>query len=116
VEKDVRVTQVSESEFTVQGHGVHTAYKELTNALKKRDDVEVVVNQYTQTDITHIHTVGLYSLRHLLFSPSKKVVSAHIVPESLVGSLVGVKLWLPLAKLYLRWFYNRADLLFAVSD
>jgi 1,2-diacylglycerol-3-alpha-glucose alpha-1,2-galactosyltransferase len=116
VEKNVRVTQVSESEFTVQGHGVHTAYKELTNALKKRDDIDVTVNQYVQTDITHIHTVGLYALRHLLFSPSKKVVSAHIVPESLVGSLVGVKLWLPLAKLYLRWFYNRADLLFAVSD
>ena len=47
---------------------------------------------------------------------SKKVVSAHIVPDSLVGSLVGAKLWLPLAKLYLRWFYNRADMLFAVSD
>ncbi len=114
--KQIKVTMVSESEFTVQGHGVHTAYVELANALKKRDDVEVKVNQYVDTDITHIHIVGLYSLRHLLFSPSKKVVSAHIVPESLVGSLVGVKLWLPLAKVYLRWFYNRADMLFAVSD
>lgn len=112
----LKVTMVSESEFTVQGHGVHTAFMELTNALKKRNDVMVVVNRYTQTDITHIHTVGLYSLRHLLFNPSKKIVSAHIVPDSLVGSLVGAKLWLPLAKVYLRWFYNRADMLFAVSD
>lgn len=117
VEADViKVTMVSESEFTVQGHGVHTAYVELTNALKKRDDVEVVVNKYVSADITHIHTVGAYSLRHLLFGSSKKVVSAHIVPDSLVGSLIGAKLWLPFAKLYLRWFYNRADLLFAVSD
>ncbi len=112
----IKVTMVSESEFTVQGHGVHTAYVELTNALKKRDDVEVTVNQFGEADITHIHTVGIYALRHLLAPASKKVVSAHIVPDSLVGSLVGARLWLPLAKLYLRWFYNRADMLFAVSD
>lgn len=112
----IKVTMVSESESTVQGHGVHTAYVELTNALKKRDDVEVVVNRFGKSDITHLHTVGLYALRHLLSGSSKKVVSAHIVPDSLVGSLVGAKLWLPLASLYLKWFYNRADMLFAVSD
>ncbi len=112
----LKVSVVSESEFTVQGHGVHTAYVELTNALKKIDGIEVVVNQTGPADITHLHTVGFYSLRRLLFDKSKKVVSAHIVPASLVGSLVGASLWLPLAKLYLRWFYNRADMLFAVSD
>lgn len=112
----IKVAMVSESEFTVQGHGVHTAYVELTNALKKRDDVEVVVNRFGEADITHLHTVGLYALRHLLSGSSKKVISAHIVPDSLVGSLVGAKLWLPLASLYLKWFYNRADMLFAVSD
>lgn len=112
----MKVSVVSESEFTVQGHGVHTAYVELTNALKKRPDAETVVNQTGPADITHIHTVGGYALRRLLFDRSKKVVSAHIVPASLVGSLVGAAFWLPIARLYLRWFYNRADLLFAVSD
>lgn len=112
----MKISVVSESEFTVQGHGVHTAYVELTNALKKRDDTEVVVNTKGAADITHLHTVGVYALRRILFDRSKKVISAHIVPASLVGSLVGAKLWLPLAKVYLRWFYNRADMLFAVSD
>jgi 1,2-diacylglycerol-3-alpha-glucose alpha-1,2-galactosyltransferase len=112
----MRISVVSESEFTVQGHGVHTAYVELTNALKKRGDAEVVVNQSGQADITHLHTIGIYALRRLLFDRSKKVVSAHIVPASLVGSLVGAKLWLPLARHYLCWFYNRGDLVFAVSD
>jgi 1,2-diacylglycerol-3-alpha-glucose alpha-1,2-galactosyltransferase len=112
----LRISVVSESEFTVQGHGVHTAYKELTAALQGRDDCEVVVNRSGKADITHLHTVGLYALRRLLFDRSQKVVSAHIVPASLVGSLAGASLWLPLARLYLRWFYNRADLLFAVSD
>lgn len=112
----IKISVVSESEFTVQGHGVHTAYVELTNALRKIEDVEIVVNKKGPSDITHIHTVGLYALGRLLFDHSKKVVSAHIVPASLVGSLVGANFWLPLARLYLRWFYNRADMLFAVSD
>lgn len=114
----LRVAQISESEFTVQGHGVHTAYKELANALAKRDDVAVSSNKSASadSDITHLHTVGAYALRRLLFDRSKKVVSAHVVPASFVGSLVGAKLWLPFAKLYLRWFYNRADLVLAVSD
>ena len=112
----LRVAVVSESEFMAKGHGVHTAYIELTNALKKRSDVTVTVNKRAHADVTHLHTVGAYALYRLLFDRSKKVISAHIVPASLVGSLVGAQLWAPLAKLYLRWFYNRADLVFAVSD
>ena len=112
----MKVTVISESEFSVKGHGVHTAYVELTNALRKLDDVEIAVNRKVASDITHIHTVGIYALYYLLTGKSKKVISAHIVPASLVGSLVGAKLWLPLAKRYLRWFYNRADMVFAVSD
>ncbi len=112
----MRVTQVSESAFTVQGHGVHTAFVETVNALKKRPGVEIRVNSFGGADVTHIHTVGLYSLLFLLFNPGKKVVSAHIVPDSLVGSLVGARFWLPLARVYLRWFYNRAHVVLAVSD
>jgi len=112
----MKIAMVSESEFSVQGHGVHTAYIELVNAFKKRSDVELVVNTFGSADIRHIHTVGPYSLAHLLFGHGKKVVSAHIIPESLVGSLIGAQYWLPLARWYLRWFYNRADIVLAVSD
>jgi len=114
----VKISMISESEFTVKGHGVHTAFVELTNALRRYTDVEVQVNHEAKrtVDITHIHTIGTFALRRLLFDRSKKVVSAHIVPASLVGSLVGARLWLPFARWYLRWFYNRADLVLAVSD
>ena len=112
----MKIAMISESEFSVQGHGVHTAYIELVNAFKKRSDVEVTVNNFGRADVRHIHTVGPYSLAHLLFGRGKKVVSAHVVPESFVGSLVGAQYWLPLARVYLRWFYNRADVVLAVSD
>ncbi len=111
----LKVVQISESEFSVKGHGVHTAYIETTAALKKRSDVVVAVNSRQAADIIHIHTVGPYALERLLFGKGKKIVSAHIVPDSLVGSLRGAKLWYGLAKSYLRWFYNRADIVIAVS-
>lgn len=115
----MRINMVSESEISVRGHGVHTAYLELTRALQARSDCEVVVNQFLKpvsADITHIHTIGLPSLMKLLFGSGKKVVSAHVVPASLVGSIAGAHIWLPVARGYMKFFYRRADKVLAVSN
>ena len=116
--KRITINLVSESEFTVQGHGVHTAYLEMRHILSTQPNVQLLINAKPQsgTDITHIHTVGLFALRRLLsHRGGKKVISAHIVPDSLVGSLAGAKIWIHVFKYYLRWFYNRANLVIAVS-
>lgn len=112
----LRVVQVSESAFSVQGHGVHTAFVETVRGLKNLDTVEVSENNFKAADIRHIHTFGVYGLAQLLCGRGKKVVSAHVVPASLVGSIVGAKYWIGVMTRYLRWFYNRADVLIAVSD
>jgi len=114
--KKLRVRQISESAFTVKGHGVHTMFVETVRALESRNDVSVSMNTRGNFDVTHIHTIGSYSLFYLIFGSGRKVVSAHVVPDSFVGSLVAAKYWLWAAKLYVRWFYNRADLVVAVSD
>jgi 1,2-diacylglycerol-3-alpha-glucose alpha-1,2-galactosyltransferase len=112
----LKVNMVSESTFTVQGHGVHTAFLEMTHALDVSSEVDVVVNKFRRgADITHIQTFGLYGLLHLLFGSGKKVVSVHVVPDSLVGSIAGAKYFYGFAKLYMRFFYGRADLLLSVS-
>jgi 1,2-diacylglycerol-3-alpha-glucose alpha-1,2-galactosyltransferase len=111
----LKVNMISESAFTVQGHGVHTAFRENFESLK-REGVDIVANHARPADITHIQTVGPYSLRHLLFGSGKKVISAHVTPDSFVGSLIGAQYWYGLAKLYLRWVYNRADGVLAVSQ
>lgn len=114
----MKINVVSESEISVRGHGVHTAYVEMTRALDKRSDCHVVVNNFfksTKADIVHIHTIGLHSWSKLLFGKGKKVVSAHVVPDSLIGSFALVWLWLPAAKLYMKLFYARADKVLAVS-
>ena len=114
-DKKLIVDMISESEFTVQGHGVHTAYKEITDALRKRKDIDIEVNSRRPADIIHIQTMGLYSFRHLIRRGGKKVVSAHIVPDSFIGSIKGAKYWKPLGKMWLKFFYKKADLVLACS-
>jgi 1,2-diacylglycerol-3-alpha-glucose alpha-1,2-galactosyltransferase len=112
----VKVNVISESAFTVQGHGVHTAFTETVDALKTYTDCDVEANTNRPADIVHIHTVGPYSLAKLLWGKGGKVVSAHVTPDSFVGSVVGAKYWYGAARLYLRWFYNRADAVLGVSQ
>ncbi len=114
----IRVNMVSESDISVQGHGVHTAYEEMAVALEKRDDVEVLRGAFGRSvdcDVVHLHTLGSYTWRKLFQKGPKKVVSAHVVPASFLGSIIMAKYWLPLARLYMRWYYNRADKVLAVS-
>lgn len=111
----IRVNMISESEFTVQGHGVHTAYKEITDALRTCEDVDVDVNTNRPADIVHVQTVGLYALGRLLRPGVKKVVSAHLVPDSFIGSLRAAEYWKPFGKMWLKFFYKRADLVLACS-
>jgi len=114
----ITINMVSESDISVQGHGVHTAYVELANALEKRSDTKLIRGKFGKTvdcDIVHIHTIGPRTWRKLLQKGPKKVVSAHVILESLVGSLVLAKYWKLLAKIYMSWYYKRADKVLAVS-
>jgi len=112
----MKINVISESAFTVQGHGVHSAFTDTVDALKTYTDCDVEANTNRAADVVHIHTVGPYSLYKLLRGRAAKVVSAHVTPDSFVGSLVGAKYWYGLAKAYLLWFYNRSDGVLAVSN
>lgn len=112
------VNIVSESDISVQGHGVHTAYDEMATALEARKDVRVVRGEFgrqTDCDVVHLHTIGTRTWRKLLQKGPKKVVSAHVVPQSFIGSIVLAKYWSFAARWYMRWYYNRADKVLAVS-
>ncbi|GIF20112.1 hypothetical protein Ate02nite_28420 [Paractinoplanes tereljensis] len=67
-------------------------------------------------DIVHVHTTGPYAAVLLLTGRGAKVASAHVVPDSLRGSIVGARILRRLIRAYLTWFYNRADLVIAVSE
>ena len=117
--KKVTVNLISESVFTVQGHGVHTAFIEMENLLAKQPSISLLVNQRHArgVDLTHFHNSGFFALRRLLSRHAgKKVSSAHVVPESFVGSIRGATVWIRPFKHYLRWLYIQATLVIPVSQ
>jgi 1,2-diacylglycerol-3-alpha-glucose alpha-1,2-galactosyltransferase len=108
------VNLVSETVDGSKGHGVHTAFVQTKSALE-RSGVDVRVNCADRCDVVHIQTMGLQSLQQLLRARERAVVTAHIVPESLVGSFVLAPLWLPIGAAYMHAFYSLADEVLAVS-
>ena len=52
---------------------------------------------------------------HTICHKKKTLVSAHVVPDSFIGSLIFSELWRPLAKQYLKLVYNRSKMVIAVS-
>lgn len=108
------VNLVSETVDGCKGHGVHTAFVQTRDALA-RSGVDVRVNASERCDIVHIETMGISSLKQLLRARERAVVTAHIVPESLVGSFVLAPLWLPIGAAYMHAFYSLADEILAVS-
>ncbi|MDI6693220.1 MAG: glycosyltransferase family 4 protein [Anaerosomatales bacterium] len=110
----ISVDLVSETVGGATGHGVHTAFTQTLAALE-RAGIDVRVNSAEPCDVTHVETMGPAGLRALLASRGRAVVTAHIVPESLVGSFAFARAWLPIASAYIRSFYSRADLVLAVS-
>lgn len=116
--KKITVNMASESDISVQGHGVHTAYEELLSALESRDDIQIIrggFGRHIACDVYHLHTIGSRMWRKLFDRSAKKVVSAHVIPDSFVGSIILARYWRFLAVWYMRWFYNRADKVLAVS-
>lgn len=109
----------SESDISVQGHGVHTAYEELVAALGKREDISVVRGGFKRKvdcDVYHLHSIGVHMWRKIFDNSAKKVVSAHVIPDSFIGSIIMAKYWRFIACWYMRWFYNKADKVLAVSQ
>lgn len=59
----LKVHMVSETAFVTKGQGVHTAFINLIELLREKDDIEVVINDEGWGDIFHSHTYGPYYFR-----------------------------------------------------
>ncbi|MFH1428160.1 MAG: glycosyltransferase, partial [Candidatus Margulisiibacteriota bacterium] len=109
------VVNLFAEEFIGEANGVTTAFVEAVDALKKRDDIELKINGDEPYDVLHSHTIGAQFVLKSWGKRKKTVVSAHVVPDSFIGSLIFSRLWRPLAKVYLCYIYDRASVVVAVS-
>ena len=106
---------ISETAFAIQGQGVHTAFVDCVELLKRHSDVEVVVNGEGWGDLMHAHSYGPYYFWKGHHYRGRRVFTAHVIPDSIKGSLPMGSLLMPFARWYLRHVYSYADVCIAIS-
>jgi 1,2-diacylglycerol-3-alpha-glucose alpha-1,2-galactosyltransferase len=99
----------------MQGEGVNTAFVECAELLQERADVEVLINSQGHGDVMHSHTYGPYFFLKGLFYPKRKILTVHVIPDSIKGSLPFVKQLMPFVRWYFKQVYSFADVLIAIS-
>jgi len=106
---------VSETPFIMKGQGVHTAFVDLVELLKKRSDVDVVVNNEGVGDVFHCHTYGPYYFWKGVKYKGRRIHTANVIPDSIRGSLPMWQQLFPLVRWYFRLVFSYADVVIAVS-
>lgn len=111
----MKIHVISETQFIMKATGVHTAFMDHVELLREKDDVEVVVNDEGTGDVFHCHTYGLYYLWKGRKYKGRRVLTVHVIPDSIKGSLPLWQLFMPFIKLGLRIVYSYADVCIAIS-
>jgi 1,2-diacylglycerol-3-alpha-glucose alpha-1,2-galactosyltransferase len=111
----MKIHVVSETPFFMKATGVHTAFLNHIELLREKNDVEVVVNDEGTGDVFHGHTYGFYYLWKGRNYKGRRVFTAHVIPDSIKGSLPAWWLFMPFIKLGLKIVYSYADVCIAIS-
>ena len=111
----MKVHVISETPFIMKATGVHTAFMEHIELLREKDDVQVVINDEGTGDIFHGHTYGLYYIWKGRKYNGRRVFTAHVIPDSIKGSLPVWRLFMPFIRLGLKIVYSYADVCIAIS-
>lgn len=111
----MKIHLVTESIFATKGNGVNTAFIDLVELLKEKDDVQVVVNGEGVGDVFHCHTYGPdYFLRGFRYK-GNRIFTVHVIPDSIKGSLPKWKIFMPFVKWFFKKAYSFADVCIAIS-
>lgn len=111
----MKVHVISETEYLVQGNGVHTAFVDHVELLKEQEDISVVVNEKGYGDVFHSHTYGPYYFWKGRHYKGRRVLTVHVIPDSIKGSIPIWQLWYPFVKWYFKQVYSYADVCIAIS-
>ncbi|WP_034550746.1 glycosyltransferase family 4 protein [Carnobacterium funditum] len=114
----IRITMFSSAD-KVAGQGVGSAYSELINLLRKyhAKELEVKINQYYKTDISHYHTINPTFFLSTFFKKrfGRRIGYVHFLPSTLKGS-IHLPSWIEsLFYSYIVTFYKRMDHLVVVN-
>jgi len=113
--KKLKVNVVSESQYGWRAQGVYAVFQTTIRMLEATGEVDVRVNSFARCDILHAHFPGPLYFALAPFYAGRRVMSAHVVPESFHQSTTGWRQLDPLISRYIVHSFNTANLLIAVS-
>ena len=111
----IRLHMVSETAYVTQGQGVHTAYIELLELLTDVNNIAIKINGEGSGNIFHSHTYGPYYFWKGRAYKGRRILTAHVIPDSSKGTIPFWKQLLPLTTFYLKLAYTYADVVIAIS-
>lgn len=111
----MKVHVISETQYVARATGVHTAFVNHIELLKEKGDIEVVVNEEGTGDVFHSHTYFLYYFWKGRKYKGRRVFTAHVIPDSIKGSLPAWRLLMPFVRWGLKRAYSYADICIAIS-
>ncbi|MDB5111695.1 MAG: 1,2-diacylglycerol-3-alpha-glucose alpha,2-galactosyltransferase [Mucilaginibacter sp.] len=111
----IKVHMISETAYVTQGQGVHTAYIECMELLANDKNIIIKVNGEGTGNIFHSHTYGPYYFWKGRNYKGRRILTAHVIPDSSKGTIPFWKQLLPLTTLYLKLAYSYADVVIAIS-
>jgi len=109
------VHMISETAYVTQGQGVHTAFLELVELLKDEKNIRIVINNEGTGNVFHSHTYGPYYFWKGQRYKGRRIITAHVIPDSSRGAIPFWKQLLPITNLYLKLAYSFADVVVAIS-
>ena len=101
----------------VKGHGVETAYNELTSLLNKygKDDLEIVFNKGIHADILHLHTPDPVSFFKQRLTKNTTLTYVHFLPNTLEGAIKIPKAFMDIYAWWVKKIYLKSDYLVVVN-
>lgn len=111
----MKIHVASETQYMVKGNGVHTAFIDHVELLKSKNDIELVVNNEGYGDVFHSHTYGPYYFFKGLGYKGRRILTVHVIPDSIKGSLPFSSVLMPFVKWYFKQVYSYTDTCIAIS-
>jgi len=111
----MKIHVVSELSWLLKGNGVNTVFVQMVDLLRKKDDVEVVINGRGRGDVFHSHSYGLFYFLRGIGYKGRRILTVHVIPDSAKGSVPGWQILMPLIRWYFRKVYSYADVCIALS-
>lgn len=105
-------------ETAYKGNGVYTSFVDYISLMqpKENEDIKLIVNdEEGDADILHSHTYSPNFFWKGWRFKKRRVLTVHVIPDSIKGSLPMSKWMLPIVRWYFKQVYSYADVCIAIA-